>query len=213
MTQLRTISIGFIFVLIITFTLFIIIFLDEIIKNLSEEMIKQFYKYKEYYKKIKPLFNSLVLTCSFLETKDHTIDTLNVNIKSLILKQLEQGNISIKNTIINAKLDINIKNKTNIVGTQIIDVLSSDIAFKKTNKYIVILNKSFIKTKGIKSNVSIFGDLSNPKFKITSNIENVLKDKVKNVFDSQENSIKKEIKIKVKNQAKSKLKGILDFKR
>lgn len=160
-------------------------------------------------------FKSLSVNLSILETKKRSLDTLNIKIKEFSIKPINQKNISITNTKIDTTMDLKITDKKALTGYESIDVITSDIAFNETNNYIALLNESLIETKGIKGNIVISGDINNPKLKIDSNIDKILKDKINAVLSSQKENIKKEIKKKVKSKiedkVKSKLKGILGF--
>ena len=158
---------------------------------------------------------NVILNGSFIETAKLNQDKLNVKLNGYSIPTTEEKNFSISNTIINTEMDLNILNKSKINGLGNINVISTDIKLPESNKYIVILNKSLIKTKGIKGNLSISGTLNSPKFKINSNIDSILKKKVKTVLTSQKNAITNEVKEKAKEKVKEKLngklKGILGF--
>jgi len=162
---------------------------------------------------------NVIVNGSFIETKKINSDKLNLKLNGYSLPNKEEKNFSISNTIINTEIDINIVNKNKINGSQSIKVLTTDIKVPESNKYIAILNKSLMKTKGIKGDVSISGTLNSPKFKINSNIDSILKKKVKDVLNSQKDAIKAEVENKVKSKIKdklndklgNKLKGILGF--
>jgi len=160
-------------------------------------------------------FDSFVLNASLLETNEKQEDILKVKVDGYNTDEIIEKNISIQNTKLNTIIDMKILDQSKIIGSQSLDVLSTDIAFHETNKYIKVLNKSLIKTKGIKSNIFISGTIDSPKFKIDSNIDKILKKKIKNVLASQKDEIKKEVTNKVKEKVKSKLdkklKGILGF--
>ena len=161
----------------------------------------------------------VIVNGSFIETKKINKDKLNLKLNGYSLANKEEKNFSISNTIINTEIDLNIENKNKINGSQSIKVLTTDIKVPESNKYIAILNKSLIKTKGIKGNVSILGTLNSPEFKINSNIDSILKKKVRDVLSSQKDAIKAEVENKAKNKIKNKvndkldkkLKGILGF--
>jgi len=152
---------------------------------------------------------------SFIETKQVNKDKLNIKLNGYSVPNKEEKSFSISNTIINTEIDLNIIKKNEISGSQSIDVISTDIKIPESNKYIEILNKSLIKTKGINANVGISGTLNSPKFNIDSNIDSILKKKVKSVLSSQQDAIKNEVKEKVQEKVKEKLngklKGILGF--
>lgn len=162
---------------------------------------------------------NVIVNGSFIETRKINKDTLNLKLNGYSLPNKSEKNFSISNTIINTEIDLNIENKNKINGSQSIKVLTTDIKVPESNKYIAILNKSLMKTKGIKSDVSISGTLNSPKFKINSNIDSILKKKVKDVLNSQKDAIKAEVENKVKSKIKdklndklgNKLKGILGF--
>jgi len=187
--------------------------------NLINGSFKDFTTNQFLYKKPFVLFidteidkiGNIVLNGSFLETRKINQDKLNIKLNGYTIPSKEEKNFSIKNTIIDTEIDLNIMNKSKINGTQLIKVISTDIQIPESNKYIVLLNKSLIKTKGINGNIIISGSLNNPKFKINSNIDKILKKKVKNILKSQKNAIKDEVKMKVKEKLKNKLKGILGF--
>ena len=155
---------------------------------------------------------NVVVNGSFIETQKINKDKLNLKLNGYSLANKEEKNFSISNTLINTEIDLNIENKNKINGSESIKVLTTDIKVPESNKYIAILNKSLIKTKGIKGDISISGTLNSPKFKITSNIDSILKMKVKNVLNSQKDAIKTELENKVKNKLKKKLDGKLDKK-
>ncbi|BFU77436.1 hypothetical protein ALC152_06510 [Arcobacter sp. 15-2] len=162
---------------------------------------------------------NVIVNGSFIETKKINSDKLNLKLNGYSLANKEEKDFSISNTVINTEIDLNIVNKNKINGSQSIKVLTTDIKVPESNKYIAILNKSLMKTKGIKGDVSISGTLNNPKFKINSNIDSILKKKVKDVLNSQKDAIKAEVENKVKSKIKNKLndklgnklKGILGF--
>ena len=158
---------------------------------------------------------NIVLNGSFLETKKINEDKLNIKLNGYAVPSKTEKNFSIENTVIDTEIDLLIINKNKINGSQVIKVISTDIQIPQSNKYIAILNKSLIKTRGIKGNIVISGTLTSPKFKINSNIDGILKKKIKSVLDSQKDAIKDEVKSKVKNKIKdkfgTKLKGILGF--
>lgn len=155
--------------------------------------------------------DNILLNASFLETKDIKEDTLNIKVNGFDLHEIKEKAVSINNTKLNSVLDLKIVDQNEITGFQSIKVLSTDISFPESNKYIVLLNKSLIQTTGIKGDITISGSLNNPKFKINSNIDKILKTKVKHILKSQKSAIKDEIKTKVKEKLKNKLKGILGF--
>ncbi len=159
--------------------------------------------------------DNILLKASFLETKDIKEDTLSIKVNGFLIDEIKEKNVSINNTKLNSVLDLKIIDQNEIIGVQSIQVLSTDILLPESNKYIVILNKSLIKTQGINGNISISGSLNNPKFNIKSNIDKILKNKVKDVYNSQKDVIKDEVKNKVKKKLKEKfgkkLKGILGF--
>jgi len=158
---------------------------------------------------------NVLLNGSFIETKQLNQDKLNIKLTGYSIPNKKEKSFSISNTTINTELDLNIVNKNTINGSQSIDVVSTDIILRELNKYISILNKSLIKTKGINGNVGISGTLNSPKFNIDSNIDSILKKKVKTVLSSQQDAIKNEVKEKaqekVKEKLNGKLKGILGF--
>jgi len=155
--------------------------------------------------------DNILLKASFLETKDIKEDTLNIKVNGFKLKEITEKSVSINNTKLNSVLDLKIIDQDVISGFQSIKVISTDIAFPASNKYIVLLNKSLVQTKGITGDITFYGSLNSPKFKIKSNLDKILKTKVKGVLKSQKNVIKDEIKTKVKEKLKNKLKGILGF--
>lgn len=162
---------------------------------------------------------NIVLNGSLLETKKTSEDKLNIKLNGYSIPKTEEKNFSISNTTIDTEMDLEIMNKSKINGSQSIKVISTDIQIPQSNKYILILNKSLIKTTGIKGDIVISGTLNSPKFKIDSNIDSILKKKIKSVLSSQKDAIKDEVKSKVKNKIKDKLndklggklKGILGF--
>ena len=154
---------------------------------------------------------NVVVNASFIETKKINKDKLNLKLDGYSLANKEEENFSISNTIINTVIDLNIENKNKINGSQSIVVLSTDIKVPESNKYIVLLNKSLLNTQGIRGDIIIDGTLNNPELKINSNIDRILKEKVKKVLKSQKSVIKDEIKSKAKEKIKNKLKGILGF--
>ena len=154
---------------------------------------------------------NVVVNASFIETKKINKDKLNLKLDGYSLANKEEKNFSISNTIINTVIDLNIENKNKINGSQSIVVLSTDIKVPESNKYIVLLNKSLLNTQGIRGDIIIDGTLNNPELKINSNIDRILKEKVKKVLKSQKSVIKDEIKSKAKEKIKNKLKGILGF--
>ena len=154
---------------------------------------------------------NVVVNASFIETKKINKDKLNLKLDGYSLSNKEEKNFSISNTIINTVIDLNIENKNKINGSQSIVVLSTDIKVPESNKYIVLLNKSLLNTQGIRGDIIIDGTLNNPELKINSNIDRILKEKVKKVLKSQKSVIKDEIKSKAKEKIKNKLKGILGF--
>ena len=154
---------------------------------------------------------SVFLNATFLETHSINQDTLNVKLNDFSVAKKEEKNFSINNTKINTEFDLKIENKNKIVGSQSIKVITTDISIPESNKYVGMLNKSLIKTKGIQGNVFISGTLNDPKIKVKSNADRILKKKIKEVLKSQENAIKDEVKTKVKEKVKSKLKKLLGF--
>ena len=191
--------------------------------NLINGSFKDFTTNQFLYKKPFVLFvdtkidtiGNIVLNGSFLETKKINEDKLNIKLNGYAVPSKTEKNFSIENTVIDTEIDLLIINKNKINGSQVIKVISTDIQIPQSNKYIAILNKSLIKTRGIKGNIVISGTLTSPKFKINSNIDGILKKKIKSVLDSQKDAIKDEVKSKVKNKIKdkfgTKLKGILGF--
>jgi len=162
---------------------------------------------------------SLMIQASFLETNKDSLDTVNIVVKALEIDPMIQKNIAIQNTTIDTTFDLKITDKKYLQGYESISVLSTDIAFKESNKYIAMLNKSLVNTKHIKGTVVISGEITNPKLKIDSNLDTILKNKVTDILKSQKDTIKNEIKNKVKSKIKDKLedklgdklKGILGF--
>lgn len=151
-------------------------------------------------------FDSLFVNCFILETKDKQIDTINVKIKGLKLEDIIKKDLSVKNTILDTNIKINISNRTKLVGDGKVDIVTTDIAFNETNKYIAILNKSLVAIKGISGTTSILGNLDNPKLKLNSNLDRVLKAKIKDVINSQKDAITNKIKQKVKAKVDKELK-------
>ncbi|MGB5868261.1 MAG: TIGR03546 family protein [Arcobacteraceae bacterium] len=162
-----------------------------------------------------PKKGTVLADISLLETSVKSVDNFTVQLKEFPLSDMSKKGISINNTQINTFFELTITNKTKLVGVQDIDVLSTDIVFSESNKYITMLNKSLIATKGIKGSVKISGDINKPELKIDSNIDTILRNKVKAVLSSQKENLKKELKQKVESKIKekvnSKLKGILGF--
>jgi uncharacterized protein (TIGR03546 family) len=156
-------------------------------------------------------FANLNLNFTLLEVQNRALDTLHIKVKELKINTVGKKNITISNTLLNTTVDMKITDKINLEGVEIIDVLSSDIAFKETNKYIGMLNKTLVKTQGITGKILFSGTMTQPKFKINSNMDKILKDKIKTVLNSNKDTLKKEIKEKVKDKIKDKLKGILGF--
>ena len=158
---------------------------------------------------------NVVVNGSFIETKKINEDKLNIKLNGYLVPNKEEKNFSITNTIIDTEMNLNIVNKSKINGFQSIKVITTDIKIPESNKYIKILNNSLIKTKGITGNIAISGTIDSPFFKINSNIDNILKEKVKSVLSSQKDAIKNEVKEKAKEKVKEelngKLKGILGF--
>jgi len=188
-------------------------------KNLINGTFKDFTTNQFLYKKPFTIsidtktedLNHIILNGSFIETKEKKEDTLNIKVNGFSLNDIEEKTLNIKNTKVNSIIDLKIVNKNKISGFQSIKVLTTDISFPETNKYIKLLNNSLIQTQGINGNVKISGTLNSPKLKIDSNIDSILKDKVKIILKSQKSVIKDEIKSKAKEKIKSKLKGILGF--
>jgi len=156
-------------------------------------------------------FKSLVIKLSLLETKEISLDTLAVTIKELNIKPITRKDIKIINTKIDTTLDLEIKDKKHLKGYERIDVLSSDIVFNETNKYVKTLNKSLISTKGIVGTVIISGDINNPKLQVSSNLDKVLEYKIKTVLNLEQENIQKELTEKVKSKVEKKLKKFLGF--
>ena len=158
---------------------------------------------------------NVIVNGSFVETKKINEDKLNIKLNGYLVPNKEEKNFSITNTIIDTEMNLNIVNKSKINGFQSIKVITTDIKIPESNKYIKILNNSLIKTKGITGNIAISGTIDSPFFKINSNIDNILKEKVKSVLSSQKDAIKNEVKEKAKEKVKEelngKLKGILGF--
>lgn len=154
---------------------------------------------------------NVFLKATFLETNNINKDTLNVKLLDYNVPTKEEKSFRIENTKINTELDLKIEDKNLITGSQSIKVLTTDISIPESNKYVEMLNKSLIKTKGINGDVLISGTLNNPKIKIKSNADKILKKKVKEILKSQENAIKDEVKKKVKDKVKNKLKKLLGF--
>lgn len=203
--------------------IFSVIIDDNNIKGTFQDFTTNQYLYKKPFKisinTQSDRFKNLILDLSILETKEKSLDILNLKVTQLKLKPLIQKNISINNAILTSTLDLKIIDKKLLTGHQTIDVLSTDIAFDNTNKYIEILNKSLLNIKEIKAKISILGTLQKPKLDIDSNIDNILKSKLKSVLNSQKDTIKNELKEKIKekiekkakDKVKDKLKGILGF--
>lgn len=157
-------------------------------------------------------FKSLNAELSILETKEKSLDSLDLKLKEYIVKPMSKKGVSISNTTIDTNVMLKIDNKTDLDGYETINVLSTDIAFPESNKYITILNESLVKIQGINAKVDISGTLSNPSISINSNLDTILKEKVKGVFSSQKENIKDELKEKVKSKIKDKLEEKLDGK-
>jgi len=157
-------------------------------------------------------FRSLNAELSILETEKKSIDSLDLKLKEYKVKSMSKKGVSISNTIIDTNLALKIDNKTNLDGFETIDVLSTDIAFPESNKYITILNETLVKTQGITAKVSISGEINNPSISINSNLDTILKEKVKEVLSSEEENIKNELKEKAKSKIKEKLDEKLDEK-
>jgi len=155
---------------------------------------------------------SLMIQASFLETNKDSLDSVNIVVKTLEIDPMIQKNISIQNTTIDTTFDLKITDKKYLEGYESISVLSTDIAFKKANKYITMLNKSLVNTKHIKGTIVISGEMNNPSVKIDSNLDTILKDKVTDILKSQKDTIKNEIKDKVKSKIKDKLEDKLEDK-
>ncbi|MGB3750963.1 MAG: TIGR03546 family protein [Arcobacteraceae bacterium] len=157
-------------------------------------------------------FKSLNAELSILETEKKSIDSLDLKLKEYIVKPMSKKGVSISNTTIDTNLALKVDNKIDLDGYETIDVLSTDIAFPESNKYITILNESLVKTQGINAKVNISGKINNPSISINSNLDTVLKEKVKEVLYSQEENIKNELKEKAKSKIKDKLDEKLDGK-
>lgn len=158
---------------------------------------------------------TVVANISLLETNEKSIDIFNAQLREFPISNMSKKGIFISNTKINTLLDLKIIDKLQLSGVQNSDVISTDIAFNESNKYITMLNKSLVATQGIKATVKISGDINTPKLQIDSNVDTILKNKVKSVLSSQKENLKKEIKQKVESKIKekvsNKLKGILGF--
>jgi len=157
-------------------------------------------------------FKSLNVELSMLETEEKSLDSLDLKLKEYKVKPISKEGVSITNTTIDTNIALKIDNKTDLDGYETIEVLSTDIAFPESNKYIVILNESLVKTQDIKATVKIGGKLSDPTISISSNLDSILKEKVKAVLSSQEENIKNEIKEKVTSKIQEKLDEKLDDK-
>jgi len=211
---------------------------DNLIKGDFKDFTTNQYLYKKpfvltIHTKTKK-FDSLFVNCFILETSEKQVDTINIKIEGLKIEDTVQKDLSIKNTSLNTNIKVNISNRTNLQGDGKVDIISTDIAFNEANKYIEILNKSLIATKGINGTISINGNLEKPKLSLNSNLDRILKAKVKAVLSTAKDEIKKELKRKVKakvdkevkkakekiskkvndeieNKVGDKLKGILGF--
>ena len=157
-------------------------------------------------------FKSLNVELSMLETEEKSLDSLDLKLKEYRVKSMSKEGVSLKNTTINTSVTLKIDNKTGLDGYETIEVLSTDIGFPESNKYIAILNDSLLKTQGINAKVDINGTLSNPNISINSNLDTVLKEKVKEVLSSQKENIKNELKEKANSKIKEKLGDKLDDK-
>jgi uncharacterized protein (TIGR03546 family) len=153
-------------------------------------------------------FDNLFVNCFILETKEKQVDTINVKIKGLKLDDTIKKDLSVKNTLLDTNMKISISNREKLNGSGKIDIVTTDIAFNNSNKYVQILNKSLVAIKGINGTVLITGDLDSPKLKLNSNLDRILKVKIEELIDSQKDVLKKKIKQKVKARVDKEVKKV-----
>lgn len=150
-------------------------------------------------------FKELKANISILETKKIQKDTLDVVVNQFKADDYLSKDFSILDTLVNSKISLDIKNGKKISSVGKIDILSTNIELKDSNRYIAQLNESLKGTKNINSSFKIQGDLENPNMKFDSNLEKVLRLKIKEFINSQKSNIKNEIKDKAEKEIKKKI--------
>jgi uncharacterized protein (TIGR03546 family) len=157
-------------------------------------------------------FKELKVNASIYQVKNKEKNTINLKMSEFKPGNYTSSDFSLQNSVVNGILAINIGKNDTVKGTGKLDIATTDIFLKESNKYITELNKSLKNTKGISASMDIKGSLENPAIKVDSNIEKILKSKINDLVKSQKENLKKEAKSKAKEKLKEKLGDKLDSK-
>jgi uncharacterized protein (TIGR03546 family) len=146
---------------------------------------------------------NMKLTTFKTDKKDE--DTFSVKCDSYKVSDQIQDKVSFTNTKVNVDVDIAILNSSALSGKGIFKVLNTDIDIKSSNKYINRLNKQLKNTSGINAKTNIKGNLDNPKVTLSTNVDEVLKAKIKTFVNSQKKELQNELKNKAKDRVKKEI--------
>lgn len=164
-------------------------------------------------------FKELKVDVSILEMEKISKDSFDINIKGFKADSYTDKKFSISNTLIDGKISLDIINGVNILSLGKLNIISTDISLKNSNKYISKLNEFLKGTRGINTTFEIKGNLDNPNMKFKSNLQKILKEKTKEFISSQKDVVKKQIENKAKKKVQEKieqklgdkLKGVFKF--
>ena len=148
---------------------------------------------------------NLSLIATMLNTEETDIDSFNISADTVDLPDHISDKFTLKNSKVKISGALKISDASNLTGSAKVDVITTDIALKESNKYIKMLNDSLIGVKNIKGDVKVSGTLANSKIDVDSNIQDVIKQKTKDIIKDQKKVIKKEIKKKVETKIQEKL--------
>ena len=164
-------------------------------------------------------FKELKVDVSILEMEKISKDSFDINIKGFKADSYTDKKFSISNTLIDGKISLDIINGVSILSLGKLNIISTDISLKNSNKYISKLNEFLKGTRGINTTFEIKGNLDNPNMKFKSNLQKILKEKTKEFISSQKDVVKKQIENKAKKKVQEKieqklgdkLKGVFKF--
>jgi len=164
-------------------------------------------------------FKELKVDISILEMEKISKDSFDINIKGFKPDSYTDKKFSISNTLIDGKISLDIINGVNILSLGKLNIISTDISLKNSNKYISKLNDFLKGTRGINITFEIKGNIDKPNMKFKSNLQKILKEKTKEFISSQKDVVKKQIEDKAKKKVQEKieqklgdkLKGVFKF--
>ncbi|PIF04784.1 MAG: hypothetical protein CSA86_00530 [Arcobacter sp.] len=149
---------------------------------------------------------NLKIRFSTFRTNKKDKDSFSLKCDSYKLDEQNYNKVSFTNISANIDLDLLILNSSKLSGKGIFTILNTDISIKSSNKYINRLNEHLKNTSEINIKTDTKGTLKNPKVSLDTNINEVLKSKIKSFVDVQKKELQKKLKKKAKNKAKKKFK-------